>query len=167
MEDPLKGLRGQEMLTAGRTDSVVDPQTRLDEMVVKLKQNGYRLTPQRLAVLKILAASDRHPSVEEIYARVQPDFPMTSLATVYKTVTLLKEMGEVLELRLGGFSNRYDGKRPYPHPHLLCIKCKDIVDSDVPAFNELSEEITKKTGYQIVSHRLEFFGICPRCQEKA
>jgi Fur family peroxide stress response transcriptional regulator len=166
VEHPVEGIRGQEMWTAGRADSVVDPQARLDDMVAKLQQNGYRLTPQRLTVLKILAASDQHPSVEQIYARVKPDFPMTSLATVYKTVTLLKEMGEVLELSFGGYSNRYDGKRPYPHPHLLCIKCKDIVDSDVPAFSELAEEITQKTGYQIVSHRLEFFGICPRCQDK-
>ena len=70
------------------------PQTRLDEMVAKLRQRGYRLTPQRIAMLGILAASAGHPSVEQVCESLKADFPMTSLATVYKTVTLLKEMGK-------------------------------------------------------------------------
>ena len=77
---------------------MADPEARLDEMITRLKERGHRLTPQRMAVLKILAVSEGHPSVEQIYERVKVDFPMTSLATVYKTVALLKEMGEVLEL---------------------------------------------------------------------
>jgi Fur family peroxide stress response transcriptional regulator len=91
---------------------MVEPQTRLDEMITSLKEQGHRLTPQRMAVLKILAADEGHPSVEQIYEHVKVDFPMTSLATIYKTVTLLKEMGEVLELGFSDDSNRYDGHTP-------------------------------------------------------
>jgi Fur family peroxide stress response transcriptional regulator len=143
---------------------VPDPETRLKELVTKLRERDCRLTPQRMAVLKTLVVSDEHPSAEQIYERIKPDFPMTSLATVYKTVTLLKEMGEVLELGFGDGSNRYDGNKPYPHPHLICTRCGAIEDLDVDALSEIPQRIARDTGYRIVSHRLDFFGICPKCQ---
>lgn len=145
-----------------------DPSTRLDEMIAALREKGCRFTPQRLAVLKILAASDKHPGVEEIWKVVKKDFPMTSVATIYKTVTLLKQMGQAMELSFAGISYCYDGRKPYPHPHLMCIRCKRIIDPDIDHSSELSlsKKVSRKTGYQIVSHRLDFFGICPRCQEK-
>ena len=145
---------------------MTDPQTRLDEMIAKLRQGDHPLTPQRMAVLKILAASEGHPSVEQIYDQVQVDFPMTSLATVYKTVTLLKEIGEVLELGFGNDSSRYDGNKPYPHPHLICTKCKRIFDPDVSGLSDLSQQVAQMTGFQITGHRLDFYGICPQCQEQ-
>jgi len=141
-----------------------DPQVRLETMVKKLKELNFRITPQRLAVLKILAKSDGHPSAEDIFKQVQPDFPTTSLATIYKTVNLLKQIGEVVELDFSEQSNRYDGNKPYPHPHLICIQCKAVVDPDVATITELAKKLAKKTGYKIVNHRLDFFGICPRCQ---
>ncbi|MDY6990677.1 MAG: transcriptional repressor [Thermodesulfobacteriota bacterium] len=144
-----------------------DPQVRLETMIKKLKDLNFRITPQRLAVLKILAKSEGHPSVENIYKQVKPDFPTTSLATIYKTVNLLKQIGEVVELDFSEESNRYDGNKPYPHPHLICTRCKTIVDPDVAAVTELSKELANKTGYEIVKHRLDFFGICPRCQRNA
>ena len=69
---------------------MADPQARLDQMLAKLREQNFRITPQRLAVLKILSVSDGHPSVERIYNQVKADFPTTSQATVYKTVTLLR-----------------------------------------------------------------------------
>ena len=141
-----------------------DPETRLEELVTKLRERDHRLTPQRLAVLKTLAVSTGHPSVEQIYERIKPDFPMTSLATVHKTVTLLKEMDEVLELGFGDGSNRYDSNKPYPHPHLICTECGAIEDLEVDALSDIPQQVAQDTGYRIVSHRLDFFGICPRCQ---
>ena len=141
-----------------------NPQVRLETMIKKLKELDFRLTPQRLAVLKILAESTGHPSVEDIFKQVKPNFPTTSLATIYKTVNLLKEIGEVVELDFSEQSNRYDGNRPYPHPHLICTKCKTIMDPDMATVEDLSKELARKTGYEILNHRLDFFGICPRCQ---
>jgi Fur family peroxide stress response transcriptional regulator len=146
---------------------VADPEDRLNKMIHRLKEQGLRVTPQRLAVLKILAKSDGHPSVETIYERVKPDFPTTSLATIYKTVNLLKQLREVVELDFSEQSNRYDGNKPYPHPHLICTRCKRIVDPDVDAVTDISQELAEKTGYRIMNHRLDFFGICPRCQNNA
>lgn len=139
---------------------------RVAEMLEKLKERNYRVTPQRLAVLKILAASEGHPSVDDIYREVQVEFPTTSLATVYKTISLLKELNEVLELGFPDGSNHYDGKNPRPHPHAICMKCKKIMDPDAMNIEALSEEMSRKTGYKIFHHRLDFFGLCPECQKE-
>jgi Fur family peroxide stress response transcriptional regulator len=140
--------------------------TRLNKMLESLRERHFRVTPQRIAVLKILALSEGHPSVEDIYERVKRDFPTTSLATVYKTVTLLKEMNEVLELGFPEGSNRYDGSKPYPHPHLICTQCRKIMDPDLESLDGVTKELTSETGFQVTSHRLDFFGICPDCQKK-
>jgi len=141
-----------------------DPEARLSKLVTRLKDHGHRLTPQRIAVLRILAASEDHPSVEQIYEQIVDTFPTTSLATVYKTITLLKGAGEVLELGFADGSNRYDGKRPYPHPHLICTRCGEIRDLEAPALSEMIRQACQDIGYQITGHRLDFYGLCPRCQ---
>jgi Fur family peroxide stress response transcriptional regulator len=145
---------------------MAEAKIRLDSMLKKLRERQFRITPQRIAILKILAASIEHPTVDRIYEQVKADFPTTSLATVYKTVTLLKELNEVLELGFPEGSNRYDGKRPYPHPHVMCLKCKKIVDPDLSGLKDMTHEIIKETGFKIMNHRLDFFGICPSCQKK-
>jgi Fur family peroxide stress response transcriptional regulator len=96
-----------------------DPGERFNLIVKKLKENNYKFTPQRLAVVKILAHNEGHPNVEKIYERLQDDFPATSLATVYRNVMLLNSLGEVLELGFSDGSNRHDGNKPYPHPHVF------------------------------------------------
>lgn len=137
---------------------------RLSRMLAKIKGRDFRLTPQRMAILKILAESEEHPTVDQIYQQVKVQFPTTSLATVYKTIALLKELNEVLELGFPDGSNRYDGNRPYPHPHAICLKCRKIMDPEISSLDKLSEELKSKTGYMISYHRLDFFGICPECQ---
>jgi Fur family peroxide stress response transcriptional regulator len=143
----------------------LDVKQRMDQMLSKLREHDCRITPQRVAVLRILAASEGHPSVENVYKQVKKRFPTTSLATVYKTVTLLKELNEVLELGFPDWSNRYDGNRPYPHPHLICTKCKKIIDPDLESLEDVTRELVSETGFKITSHRLDFFGLCPECQD--
>jgi Fur family peroxide stress response transcriptional regulator len=157
---------------------VNDTEFRLAKLIDKLRKRGCRLTPQRRAVIKILIGSQDHPTVEQIYEQVRQDFPMTSLATVYKTVALLKEMGEVREIGFGEGGNRYDGYDPSPHPHLICVECSRIVDLDLPALDELpqsvaelsqsvaelSQSVAREMGYRIIGHRFDFFGVCPQCQ---
>lgn len=150
----------------GVNTSPHDPTERLRHMLEKLKKSGLRMTPQRLAIVHALASTQAHPSVEEIHAEVIRRFPTTSLATVYKTITLLKEMQEVLELGFPDMSNRYDGLKPYPHPHVICIRCKKIMDPELISVGDLAEEIARKTRFTIVSHRLDFFGLCPDCRQQ-
>jgi Fur family peroxide stress response transcriptional regulator len=140
-------------------------ETRLASLVEKLRRDGHRITPQRLAILKLFADDERHPSVEQVFERVRQDYPTTSLATVYKTVLLLKGKGEILELGFAGSSSRYDLKRPGPHPHLICVECQRIVDLDIDPFDDLPQALARKYGYQIVNQRVDVYGICPECQK--
>ena len=133
-------------------------------MIARLREGGHRITPQRLAILDILARSEGHPSVEEVFRIVARDFPTTSLATVYKTVTLLKELGEVLELEFSQDHNRYDGNKPYPHPHVVCVECGRILDPDLGGLSAMTDEVAAQTGFRVLNHRLEFYGVCPGCE---
>jgi len=78
----------------------------------------------------------------------------------------MKEIGEVLEIGFAEGNNRYDGNKPYPHPHLICIKCKEIIDPDLATLSDITQKLEQDTGFRILNHRLDFFGICTRCQEK-
>jgi len=145
---------------------MADPELRLKHMLEKLRQQGHRVTPQRMAIIKVLAESHGHPSVEDIFDEVRPNFPTTSLATIYKTISLMKDLGELLELEFSGSGNRYDGNSPHPHPHVICTDCGSIIDPDVAKLAQITENIAKTTGYRITNHRLDFYGVCPVCQQK-
>ena len=142
-----------------------NPDIRFEELVAKFRERGYRITPQRLALLRLLATSKNHPSAAQLYEQLRDQYPTMSLATVYKTLSRMKEMGEVLELGFSDDDNRYDGNEPSPHPHLICTRCRKIIDPEVTSFRDLTQEVAANTGYQIVRHRLDFYGICPDCQE--
>ena len=145
---------------------MADPQKRLEQLIRMLRDKGCRLTPQRLAMLQILSKSEGHPSAEQIYEQIRTGYPTTSLATIYKTLSLLKDMGEVLELTFAGVGSRYDGNKPYPHPHVICTKCGQILDPESEAVAGISQEIARQTGYKITHQQLNFFGLCPKCQKE-
>lgn len=143
--------------------------TRYDALLVRLRRDGYRLTPQRMAVLRVLSEDRGHPTVEQVYDRVRGDYPTTSLATIYKTIDMLKGIGEVLELSVGE-SHRYDGRDPRPHPHLICEVCGSITDLslDGPLGNPevlsaAARSVAGAAGYQNVRPQLEFRGRCASC----
>jgi len=139
---------------------------RFEIIIQKLRDNGQKITPQRLAIANILAQSNGHPSVENIHDQLKHEFPTMSLATVYRNILLIKSIGEVLELGFPDGRNRYDGNKPYPHPHVICIKCKKIVDPDLDSLDAMEKEAALETNFKILSHRLDFFGICDNCLSK-
>ena len=126
---------------------MTDPEKRFETIIQKLRDNGHKITPQRLAIVKILARSEGHPSVENIHGRIKKDFPTMSLATVYKNILLIKSLGEVLELGFPDGSNRYDGNKPNPHPHVICIRCKKIVDPDLDNLDEMEKQVESDTNF--------------------
>ena len=143
-----------------------DPEDRFDAIIGKLRESGHKITPQRMAVVRILSHSQGHPSVEIIHGRLKDDFPTMSLATVYRNVMLIKSLGEALELGFADGSNRYDGNKPYPHPHVVCVKCKKIIDPNLASLTDMTREVSAETGFKILNHRLDFFGICRECMDK-
>jgi Fur family transcriptional regulator, peroxide stress response regulator len=146
---------------------MADPQERYEQLVARLQEHSCRLTPQRIALLRLLAESQEHPSAAHLYRQLKERFPTTSAATVYKTLALLKELGEVLELGFSDDDNRYDGRRPHPHPHLICVRCHQITDPEVTLMEALDQQMTEVSGYQIVGHRLDWYGICPDCRRQS
>ena len=142
------------------------PEKRFNTIIQKLRESGHKITPQRMAIVRILARSEGHPSVEDIHSQVKNNFPTMSLATVYRNILLIKSIGEVLELGFPDMGNRYDGNKPFPHPHVICIKCRKILDPELDAVSDLTKEVTRETGFDILNHRLDFFGICKDCLEK-
>jgi Fur family peroxide stress response transcriptional regulator len=140
-----------------------EPENRFETIIRKLRENGHKITPQRMAIARILADSAGHPSVEDIHTEISQDFPTMSLATVYRNIVLIKSLGEVLELGFPDGSNRYDGNKPTPHPHVICIRCKKIVDPDLDSLDEITKEVALETDFKILNHRLDFFGICSNC----
>ena len=136
---------------------------RLNQIIDKLKARRFRLTPQRIAIVKALLTLS-HPTVQQIYAEVRTSFPTTGLGTVYKTVTLLNELGEAFELNLGGASSHYDGIEPYSHPHFICPQCGGIINVEVPGLADLLERTGSTMDGWTITPRVDIWATCPRCQ---
>lgn len=140
---------------------------RLEEMVEALASRGHRVTPQRLAILEILARSEGHPTAAKVLRRVQRRFPMVGKATVYNTIELLKQLGQVLELEFRDAANRYDGNMPGPHPHVICTQCGRLDDAEHPLMHAAAERIGGGLGYEVLSHSIDVYGLCPSCRAKS
>jgi Fur family peroxide stress response transcriptional regulator len=145
---------------------MTDPKIRFDELVAALKERHYRLTPQRVELVRLIASSEGHPSASQLHARIKRRFPTMSPATVYKTLALFKDMGQVLEIDLRDDSH-YDGNRPQPHPHLICIKCNKIIDGEVDFDPSAIRKLERASGYKILRSQVSFYGLCPECKQSS
>jgi Fur family transcriptional regulator, peroxide stress response regulator len=142
-----------------------DPELRYQTLLEKLQKRGKRVTSHRLVLLRLIAVSEGHPNATQLYEKLRMQFPTVSLATIYKTLALLKEEGEVLEIDLHNDS-RYDGNKPYPHPHLVCNVCGQIIDGDEVLFLQtVNQEIMEKYDFQVVQLQLLFYGFCRECRK--
>ncbi|MBO5245353.1 MAG: transcriptional repressor [Selenomonadales bacterium] len=130
-----------------------------------LREKGFKVTPQRLAVYRTLAESKEHPSAEMIFSQLKETFPTMSLATVYKTVDVLAEIGLVQKLNVGEDSFRYDAWVD-DHSHIRCTSCgrvDDLAELDAaPIVNAASVG----TDYKITGQQFYFYGVCKECQKK-
>jgi len=136
---------------------------RFSELIGLLKRKDFRLTPQRVELVRLIAASEGHPSAAQLFEKIKGQFPTMSQATVYKTLALLKEMGQVLEIDLRDDSH-YDGNRPKSHPHLICTHCNRIVDGDMEFDAATLRKLEQVSGYRIVRSQIIFYGLCPDCR---
>ena len=134
------------------------------EMVLdQFRQNGLKITPQRRLILEILTNDDSHPTSEQVYQRVMTVMPDVSRTTVYNTFRELCDLGELMpvhDLSEGG--QRYDTNNE-SHHHLYCVKRHKLIDIDHD-FVGLDLPPDERSGYQILSHQVTFYGTCPECQ---
>jgi Fur family transcriptional regulator, ferric uptake regulator len=140
----------------------------------KIKSCGFRLTASREAIISIVENNEGHLGADDIYMMIHQKHPEIGLTTVYRTLDLLEHTGIVLKFDFGHGRAKYELAEEYSekkhHHHLLCTKCRKIVDySDF--FDEELEYIGKaerglkeKYGFDIRSHKINFYGICPECK---
>jgi len=124
-----------------------------------------RMTKQRKAILRILKSTKSHPTADWIYETVKKEIPNISLGTVYRNLNVLAEHGKINVLDYGSNHSRYDGN-PEHHYHFKCEKCGGVFDLDINFSVDLNKKINQETKFTAHSHRLEFSGICPDCQQK-
>lgn len=122
-----------------------------------------RLTPQRRAVLDVVAVSQDHPTAGQVLDRVRERVEGVGAATVYRMLALLVESGQVAELRLGqGQALRYD-HTVERHDHLVCTSCGQVQDTNVQLDAGALAELTKKTSFTVAGYDVRLHGRCARC----
>jgi Fur family peroxide stress response transcriptional regulator len=129
-----------------------------------LRQAGLRLTPQRLAICRYLAATNAHPTAQLIYDQLRQEFPSLSLATVYNTLETLVELGAVNTLGSAGDGAEHYDADTSPHVNLACIACHRVIDLSSEHIHALDEEVAARSGYRLLGTRVLYYGLCPRCQ---
>lgn len=127
-----------------------------------LRKEGYKVTPQRLEIFKIVKSSKKHLTAEDIYQEIKRKNPTISPATVYKTLELLEKIGEVQPICQMNGKTVYDSNTD-PHVNLICINCNKIEDIKSDEIEKIIKEIEKKTRSEIVAHSINFYTKCSEC----
>ena len=140
------------------------------DMKEDLKKKGYKLTPQRRAIVDTIIKNEgRHLTAEEIYDEVKKDCPEIGLATVYRTVLLLEEVKLLSRLDLSDGCSRYEiihKDEEHRHHHLICNQCNKVIEVEEDLLEALEKRIETKYKFKIQDHSVKFFGICNECSEK-
>ena len=137
----------------------------VDQIITILRDEGFRITPQRTAIVDYLLKTDDHPSAELIHKVIRKRYPMVSLSTVYKTLDLLREKKMVNEIEVDGES-RFDAHTD-EHINLVCMKCGKIEDVDEDSLKEIQTRAAKKSKYVILRSSFELSGYCSNCKSKS
>ena len=125
----------------------------------KCKQKGVKLTDQRKLIAKVMSDSSDHPDVDELYKRVSKIDSKISIATVYRTVKLLEEVGILTRHDFKGKKARYEELSESHHDHLIDVKTGEIVEFVDEEIEKLQKKAAEKLGYQLIDHKLELYGI--------
>ena len=131
----------------------------------RLREKGYRLTPQRLMILSAIENSRDHISAEEIYAQVAAKYPNVNISTVYRTLELLKKLGMVYEIDLGEGRIRYHAEESGHHHHLVCQTCGNVIDIDESTLSSLRDILVRDYHFQAELRHVGIFGICEKCRQ--
>ncbi|GAB6927194.1 peroxide-responsive transcriptional repressor PerR [Paenibacillus sp. JCM 10914] len=137
--------------------------TSVQHALEQLKTTGVRITPQRHAILTYLVESKSHPTADEIYRALEPNFPSMSVATVYNNLKMFIEASMVRELTYGDNSSRFDANVS-DHHHVICEQCGKIEDFSYPSLEDVGVQAEKCTGFEVKGLRMELYGLCRSCK---
>lgn len=137
-----------------------------DELTIRFRDEGLRMTPQRHAVFRALHGDESHPTVESVYDVVRQGMPTISLKTVYQIIHELESMGEVELIDVGTGSVRVDPNVERPHHHLICSNCGKIRDvaADLDAVRLPPRQ---RQGFSVTSVEVNFRGLCDDCAKRS
>lgn len=135
----------------------------MDELVKRCQDNGLVVTEQRLAIFRALLTSVDHPSPEMLHKRVRKAMPSLSLATIYKTLDSLEELGLIEEVSPVGDVKRYDGNHR-KHHHLVCVECKSVTDFYDDRYDSLTP--AKINGFVPQALMVQIKGVCADCRAR-
>jgi Fur family ferric uptake transcriptional regulator len=137
----------------------------LPDLTAQLRGKSRKITGQRQAILEILRRHDGPLSIKEIRGQLAKEG--CDLATIYRSMHLLEGMGLVKRFDFGSGGARFEllgeGDDGHHH-HLVCTRCAEVVELAECFPTELEDRIASENGFKAVTHKLEFFGLCPRCQ---
>jgi Fur family ferric uptake transcriptional regulator len=119
--------------------------------------SGLKMTGQRRVILKVLSDAEDHPSVEMVYERAKKQDSSVSMATVYRTLNLLDELGLVVRHEFKGKFSRYELNEDN-HYHMVDLETGDVIEFQNEELEKLKEKIAKELGYELVDYRLELYG---------
>lgn len=143
----------------------------MDDLRARLSERQHKMTPQRQIVLQIfLDHPGEHLSAEDVHDILRTEKVEIGLATVYRTLELLSDLGILQKMEFGDGCSRYEVNDTDPtrhhHHHLICTKCGKVEEFDEDLLETLEADIERKTGFRTLDHQVKFFGICKECQEK-
>lgn len=138
----------------------------VDELNNALRENGYRLTAARRAIVTALVDSGGHVTADELVSAINSTSPQVGRMTVYRTLDLLQQLGRIRPVYQGTGAAHYILMVQGRHHHLLCSACDRLVEFDECAATEMEAQIRERFQYEIQGHLLEIYGLCPECQEK-
>jgi len=134
----------------------------------KLSERGYKMTPQRKEILQIFVDHPEHLSAEDVYGFLRERESEIGLATVYRALDLLSELGILVQVDFGDGCARYELNTADPnvhhHHHLICVKCKKVIEFEEDLLDNLEATISRKSGFKILNHEVKFLGYCKDCQ---
>jgi len=138
----------------------------IEEIKHQLRKKGYKLTPQRMAILDVITRINEHLTPAAIYERVHEEYPEIGLVTIYRTIWLLNKLELICEVHGGGDSRSYILRRPHGHHHhLVCNECGTVVDFAGCDLGAIEQKLSKETDFEIEDHLLEFSGRCGVCKK--
>jgi len=118
---------------------------------------GMRMTEQRRVIARVLAGSDDHPDVEELYRRCVKVDDRISISTVYRTVRLFEDAGIIERHDFREGRARYETATETHHDHLINLRSGEVIEFQSEEIERLQREIARKLGYKLVDHRLELY----------
>ena len=148
------------------------PKLDMDDLKKRLSGTQHKLTPQRQMILKIfLDNPGHHLSAEEVHLHLRREKSEIGLATVYRSLELMSELGILQRLEFGEGKSRYEINSADPlehhHHHLICNKCGKIAEFADDLLERLETDIMEKNGFEVSDHQVIFFGLCRDCRQKA